>query len=248
MTIRDSIAFVSGAGRGVGRATVDALLDAGAARVIAADLTAPDIDDPRVTGIALDVTDADAVDAVFAGAPVAVTVVVNCAGMYRFREGLDMTPEDWARSLAVNLTAPFLVTRAASARMIAEKLNGAIVNVSSIAGKRGFPNQADYCAAKAGLIGFTRASALDLAPHGITVNSVAPGTVDTPMMASVVADLTEQTGLSADAQRAAMARDIPIGRMQTAEEIAAAITFLTSAPARAITGETLVVDGGLTRD
>lgn len=248
MTIKNSTAFVSGAGRGVGRATVDALLAAGAAAVIAADLRAPDIDDPRVRAVALDVTDEASLAALFADAPVAVRVAINCAGMYTFRDGLDIARDDWMRSLAVNLTAPFLVTRAVSKRLIAEGLTGAIINVSSIAGKRGFPNQADYCTAKAGLIGFTRASALDLAPHGITVNSVAPGTVDTPMMASVVADLTEQTGLDVDAQRAAMVKDIPIGRMQTAAEIAAAITFLTSAEARAITGETLVVDGGLTRD
>lgn len=248
MTIKGSIALVTGAAQGMGRETVIALLDAGAAEVIAVDLNLAVFDDERVTAVTLDVTDEAAIADLFDRPGDPVSVVVNCAGAYRNRSGLDIEVGDWQRSLAINLTAPFVIMKHASKRLIAAGRPGAFVNVASIAGKRGFPNQADYCSAKAGLIGLTRAAALDLGGHDITVNAIAPGTVDTPMMAKVVADLMEQTGLDENTQRSQLTHDIPIGRMQTAAEIAAAIAFLVSAPARAITGETLVIDGGLSRD
>lgn len=248
MTINGAVALVTGAAQGMGRACVDALLDAGALRVLAVDLNRTESQDERVVPIQLDITDDDAIRDLILGSDGAVQVLVNCAGAYRFREGLEIESAEWNRSLAINLQAPFLTMRYASRRLIAEKLPGAFVNIASIAGKRGFPNQADYCAAKAGLLGLTRAAALDLGPHGITVNAIAPGTVDTPMMAKVVADLIEVTGLDEAGQRTELTKDIPIGRMQTPQEIAAAVAFLTSTSARAITGETLVVDGGLTRD
>ena len=248
MTVLNSIAFVTGAAQGMGRSCVDALLAAGAAKVIAVDVNEPRFADDRVESLVVDVTDEQAIRALFTDTPRAVQVVVNCAGAYRSRNGLDIEIDEWNRSMAINLVAPFLIMKYASERLIREGLDGAFVNVASIAGKRAFPNQADYCAAKAGLIGLTRASALDLSPHGITVNAVAPGTVDTPMMEKVVADLMEATGLSESDQRNELTKDIPIRRMQSAAEVAAAIAFLTSAPARAITGETLVVDGGLSRD
>ncbi|TAM70436.1 MAG: SDR family oxidoreductase [Microbacteriaceae bacterium] len=248
MTINGSVALVTGAARGMGRATVDALLTAGASKVFAVDRAEAEYADERVIPLVIDVSDETALKDVFARAPEAIQVVVNCAGIYRFRDGLDISLDAWNESMRINLVAPFLIMKYASARLVDERLDGAFVNVASIAGKRGFSNQADYCAAKAGLIGLTRAAALDLAPHGITVNAVAPGTVDTPMMSSVVSDLMRTTGLSEAGQRGQLTKDIPIGRMQTAAEVAAAIAFLTSAPARAITGETLVVDGGLTRD
>ena len=248
MTVNGSVALVTGAAQGMGRRCVDALLDAGATSVLAVDLNRTESTDPRVVPIELDITDEEAIRELFADADRPVQVLVNCAGAYRFRDGLEIESADWDRSFAINLRAPFLTMRYASRRLIVEGLPGAFVNIASIAGKRGFPNQADYCAAKAGLIGLTRGAALDLGAHDITVNAVAPGTVDTPMMDKVVADLMAVTGLGEEDQRGELTKDIPIGRMQSPQEIAAAVAFLTSASARAITGETLVVDGGLTRD
>jgi len=248
MTIKGSVALITGAAQGMGRACVDALLDAGAEKILAVDLNPTESQDPRVVPIQCDITDEDAVRELLAGTEEAVQVLVNCAGMYRFREGLDISTQDWDLAFAINLRAPFQLMKHTSKRLIDEKLPGAFVNFASIAGKRGFPNQADYCSSKAGLIGLTRAAALDLGPHGITVNAVAPGTVDTPMMDNVITDLMAITGLAEQDQRNELTKDIPIGRMQTPQEIASAVAFLTSAPARAITGETLVVDGGLTRD
>jgi NAD(P)-dependent dehydrogenase (short-subunit alcohol dehydrogenase family) len=248
MTIQNATALVTGAAQGMGRAIVSALLDAGASRVLAVDVQQAQFDDDRVVSVVADVTDEDAIAAIFDQEDRPVQVVVNCAGVYRSRDGLEIPLDQWALSLAVNLTAPFVIMKHASKRLITEGLEGAFVNLASVAGKRGFPNQADYCAAKAGLIGLTRATALDLSPRGITVNAIAPGTVRTPMIDSVVRDLRAVSGLSDEEQRAEMVKDIPIRRMQEPEEIAAAVVFLVSAPGRAVSGETLVVDGGLTRD
>lgn len=248
MTIENSAALVTGAAQGMGRAVVQALLDAGAAEVLALDLQEARFDDPRVTPVVIDVTDEAAVAVLIADNPRTIQVVVNCAGIYRNREGFDIGLADWNLSVAINLTAPFVIMKSAAERIVREGLEGAFVNVASVAGKRAFPNQADYCASKAGLIGLTRAAALDLSPKGITVNAVAPGTVETPMIDAVVQDLMVATGLDEAAMRAQMVADVPIRRMQKPEEIAAAIAFLVSAPARAISGETLVVDGGMTRD
>jgi 3-oxoacyl-[acyl-carrier protein] reductase len=239
--------MVTGASQGIGRACVDALLGAGATTVYSVDIT--EHEPPRgATAVQLDVADENAVANFVDTVPEPVQILVNNAGIYGFRDGLDIETSAWRRTFDVNVLGVFLMSRFVSARLIAQGLPGAIVNISSIAGKRGFPNQADYCASKAAVIGFTRAASLDLAGRGITVNSVAPGTIDTPMMAKVVADLQNLTGLSAAEQRAALVKDIPIGRMQRPEEIAGAVRFLASCDARAITGETVTVDGGLTRD
>jgi NAD(P)-dependent dehydrogenase (short-subunit alcohol dehydrogenase family) len=241
------VAVVTGAAQGIGRACVEALIAAGATTVYSVDRAAHEPVDGAV-GIQLDVSSDEEVGAFFDGLPAPAQVLVNNAGIYAFRDGLAIDTAAWRRTFDVNVLGVFLMTRHASDRMIAAGLEGAIVNISSIAGKRAFPNQADYCASKAAVMGFTRAAALDLGGHGVTVNSVAPGTIDTPMMVQVVKDIQGLTGLDEQAQRAALTNDIPIGRMQQPSEIAAAVRFLVSCSARAITGETLTVDGGLSRD
>ena len=130
----------------------------------------------------------------------------------------------------------------------ADGLPGAIVNISSIAGKVAFATQADYCAAKAAVLGFTRGAALDLAPHGITVNAICPGTVDTPMIATVISDLARNQGVSEPEMRDRLIAGIPLGRMVQPADIAAGVVYLASTGARAITGESLTIDAGLTRD
>jgi NAD(P)-dependent dehydrogenase (short-subunit alcohol dehydrogenase family) len=240
-------AAVTGAARGIGRACVEALRAAGCGRVYALDLV--EHEPPAgAEAVVVDVADATAVDSFFAEIDHPVGILVNNAGIYRARDGLEITDAEWRRTFDVIVHGTFYCTRAAARRLVAEGRPGTIVNISSIAGKQGFAMQADYCAAKAAVLGFTRAAALDLAPRNITVNAICPGTIDTPMMDQVVADLAATFGRSDADQRVAMAQTIPIGRMQQPSEIAAGVVFLASEPARAITAEALTIDGGLTRD
>jgi NAD(P)-dependent dehydrogenase (short-subunit alcohol dehydrogenase family) len=241
------LALVTGGARGIGRACVEALVAAGCERVIAADV-APHEPAAGAEAVVLDVSAPEAVREAFAAFEGPIQILVNNAGVYAARDGLGIETGDWLRTFDVIAHGTFYCTREAAARLVAAGLPGAIVNIASIAGKRGFPMQADYCAAKAAVLGFTRAAALDLAQYGITVNAICPGTIDTPMMDRVVADLAALAGRTDEEQRAAMAREIPIGRMQRPEEIAAGVVFLASLQARAITGEALTIDGGLTRD
>lgn len=240
-------AVVTGGARGIGRACVEALLEAGCERVFSADLAAHE-PPPGAEAVVLDVADPRAVDAFFAESPRTIDILVSNAGIYRARDGLEIADSEWRRTFAVIVDGTFHCVRAAARRLIAEGRGGAFVNISSISGKRAFPMQADYCAAKAAILGFTRAAALDLAPHGITVNAICPGTIDTPMMDQVVKDLVAVTGLTQDQQREDLARQSPIGRMQQPSEIAAGVVYLVSEGARAVTGETLTIDGGQTRD
>lgn len=240
------VALVTGAARGIGRACAEALVAAGAT-VIAADIAGQD---PLPGGrtVTLDVTDEAALTALIAASDPPVAILVNNAAIYRERPGLDFPTEEWDRMFAIVARATFVATREVARRLREAGLPGAIVNVSSVAGKFAFPTQADYCAAKAAVLGFTRGAALDLAPHGITVNAVCPGTVDTPMIAAVIRDLAGHAGIAEAEQRARLVAGIPIGRMQRADEIAAGVVFLASSAARAITGESLTIDGGLARD
>jgi len=213
-------AVVTGAARGIGRACVEALLAGGCRHVYSLDVVSHQVPN-GAEAVAIDVSDADAVDSFFAHSENPIDIVVNNAGIYRARHGLEIENTDWLRTFDVIVHGTFYCTRAATRRMRREGRLGTVVNISSIAGKQAFAMQADYCAAKAAILGFTRAAALDLAPHGITVNAICPGTIDTPMMDQVVADLATTFGRTAAAQRVAMSQTIPIGRMQQPAEIAA---------------------------
>lgn len=240
------VALVTGAARGIGRACVEALL-AGGAFVYAADVT--EHSPPEgAEAVVLDVSDPDAVERLISAAPRAIQMLVNNAGVYGARAGLEISDAVWRRTFAVITDGTFYCTRSVVRRLLAEGQRGAIVNISSIAGKRAFPDQADYCAAKAAVLGFTRAAALDLAQKDITVNAICPGTVATPMIQAVISDTAANTGRSEAEVRAQIVDQVPIGRMQTPAEIAAGVLFLVSEGARAITGEAMMIDGGQTRD
>jgi 3-oxoacyl-[acyl-carrier protein] reductase len=144
-----------------------------------------------------------------------------------------MKPEDWDAVITTNLTAVYRLSRACVRHMMKER-RGRIVNLTSVVGVTGNPGQANYAAAKAGLIGFTKSLARELASRGINVNAVAPGFIDTDMTRA----LNEE-------QRAALLKQIPAGRLGTAEEVAAAVLFLLSPQSAYITGETLHVNGGM---
>jgi 3-oxoacyl-[acyl-carrier protein] reductase len=144
-----------------------------------------------------------------------------------------MKPEDWSAVIDTNLTSVFRLSKACLKRMMKER-RGRIVSVTSIVGVTGNPGQANYAAAKAGIIGFTKSLAKEVASRGITVNTIAPGFIDTDM-----------TRALNDEQRKALADQIPMARLGTPEDIAAAVTFLCSPQAGYITGETLHVNGGM---
>ncbi|MDQ0104039.1 NAD(P)-dependent dehydrogenase (short-subunit alcohol dehydrogenase family) [Paenarthrobacter nicotinovorans] len=238
-------ALVTGAAGGTGRAITAALAAAGASRILGWDRIADD--SPNVEGQIVDLSDTNSVEQALADLNDLPSIVVNAAGFYANRPSFDVDTADFRRTLDINLTSPYIIQREIGRRLIEKNLDGAFINISSVAGKHAFGNQVDYVASKAGLIGLTRAAALDLAPY-ITVNGIAPGTVDTPMISKVIEDVAAVTGLSLEEQREAFISGIPTKRMQQPNEIAAAVVFLASIAARSITGEVLNVDGGSTRD
>ncbi len=269
-----SVALVTGAARprGIGRATA-LLLARGGADVACLDIARPYDEAPAhgtagaddlaslvdelidsgvgALSVAADVSDEDAVEAAVARAGDelgTITLVANVAGGSGLGFGagplLGVPAAEFRRVLDVNLVGTWLVSKACATRMVAEGVAGRICNVSSQAGKRAFPLLGAYCAAKAGVILLTQTMATELGPAGIAVNAVCPGTVDTDLL-NKDAMLEHMMG-GPDALAAFIAREIPLGRLQSAEEIAAAIAWLLSDAARGVTGEALNVSAGQT--
>lgn len=160
-------------------------------------------------------------------------VLVNNAGITRDQLLMRMSEEDWDRVMAINVKGAFLCTRAAIRPMMRQRW-GRIVNISSVAGIIGNTGQANYSASKAALIGFTRATAREVASRGITVNAVAPGLIESEMTKKIPETI-----------RAELIRQVPLGYMGTAEDVASVVAFLVSEEARYITGQVIKVDGGL---
>jgi 3-oxoacyl-[acyl-carrier protein] reductase len=242
--LKNDVALVTGASRGIGNAIALALASAGA-KVIgtsttaegAAALTASFASHAyNARGTVLDVGDPASIEALLAeldGAQEMPTILVNNAAITRDGLLLRMKQEDWDRVIATNLTSVFRLSKASLRRMMKER-RGRIVNLTSIVGLTGNPGQANYAAAKAGILGFTKSLAKEVASRGITVNAIAPGFIDTDM-----------TRVLNEEQRAALLGQIPMGRLGTAADIAAAVLFLVSPQAAYITGETLHVNGGM---
>jgi NAD(P)-dependent dehydrogenase (short-subunit alcohol dehydrogenase family) len=172
-------------------------------------------------------------------------ILVNNAGIgYLMQLVTDLAWADWEAVLAVNLGGPFLGTKHAAARMIAQGDGGRIINIASQAAKSGFPYAAAYTSSKHGLIGLTRATAVELGQHGITVNAVCPNHVTTALGAWQNAFFAEKLGLTHEQYLAAMNSRIPLGRPGTPDDTAAACAWLASGDARYVTGEALNVSGG----
>ena len=189
------------------------------------------------TVVQADVSNAADVDRLFTeveelGGP--VSVLVNNAGIRRDGLIVRMSDADWDDVIRTNLNAPFLCSRRALRSMIRARF-GRIVNISSVAGLRGSAGQTNYCAAKSGLIGLTKALAREVGKKGITVNAVAPGLIETDLTASLT-----------DVQRAELIREIPSGRGGTPEDVAAAVAFLCSDAAANVNGTVMTTDGGMT--
>jgi 3-oxoacyl-[acyl-carrier protein] reductase len=237
------VAIVTGASRGIGRA-IAARLAARGAHVVAAargDETSAVVDEITAAGgsasaARVDVTDRTSVDAMVRGAVERhgrLDILVSNAGIARDQLLLRMKPEDWDAVLATNLTAAFACAQAVLRQMIKQRA-GRIITISSVVGQTGNPGQANYAASKAGLIGFSKALALEVASRGITVNVVAPGLIDTDMTRA----------LTADAQASWTAR-IPLGRLGSPDDVAGAVCFLASDEAAYITGQVIAVNGGM---
>ena len=242
--LENQVALVTGASRGIGHAIALALGGAGA-RVIGtatSDEGAGRISTALAShgyngrGTVLDAASSASIDALIGALEKAgelPTILVNNAAITRDTLLLRMKPEDWDAVIATNLTAVFRLCKACVRQMMKER-RGRIVNLTSVVGVTGNPGQANYAAAKAGLLGFTKSLARELASRGITVNAVAPGFIDTDM-----------TRALSDEQRTALLAQIPLGRLGTAAEVAEAVLFLASPRAAYITGETLHVNGGM---
>jgi len=238
------VAFVTGASQGIGRAIALALAAGGHRVALAArtreKLAAVAEEVAAAGGAALTVPLDLALDEQIVPALQTVTaawgrldVLVNNAGITRDQLALRMRREEWDAVLHTNLTAAFLCCKAALPGMIRQRW-GRIINVASVVAQTGNPGQANYVAAKAGLIGLTRSLALEVASRSVTVNAVAPGFIATAMTAGLGEKVSE-----------ALLERIPMGRMGTGAEVAAAVAFLASDAAAYITGQTLNVNGGL---
>ena len=241
--LSNRIALVTGASRGIGRAIAIGLARQGALVVAAArgdhardTVDAIGRDGGRAEAATLDVTEPDAVELTVAGVLERhgrIDVLVCNAGITRDQLLLRMKRQDWDAVLATNLTAAFLLTQAVLKPMIRQR-SGRVIAVSSVVGQMGNAGQANYAASKAGLIGFCKSAAREVASRGITVNVVAPGLIDTDMTRALTGGTKED-----------WSERIPLGRLGTPADVAAAVCFLASDEASYITGHVLAVNGGM---
>ena len=242
--LNDQVALVTGASRGIGRAIAVELGKRGAtvigtatsqngADAIGAGFSEAGI---KGTGMVLDVSNPESIDSLMKavtdehGTP---NILVNNAGITRDNLLMRMKDDEWQSIIDTNLTSVYRMSKAVLRGMMKAK-KGRIINIGSVVGSTGNPGQTNYAAAKAGLLGFTKSMAREVGSRGITVNSVAPGFIDT--------DMTRELS---DDQRQALMGNIPLGRLGDAQDIANAVAFLAGDEAGYITGETLHVNGGM---
>ena len=239
----DRVAFVTGASRGIGRAVAVRLAAAGVAVAACAreDHVRGVVDEivaagGRAEALSADVTSADSLKAAVRATLDRfgrIDILVNNAGIARDQLLMRMKAEEWDAVIATNLTAVFTCTQAVLRPMLRQRW-GRVINVGSVVGQTGNPGQANYAASKAGLIGFSKALAHEVAARGITVNVVAPGFIETDMTAAL-----------GEGAREALAARIPAGRLGRPEDVAAAVCYLAADEASYITGQVIGVNGGM---
>jgi acetoin reductase-like protein len=247
-----NVAIVTGAGQGIGRAIAHRLARDGFATAIV-DINTGPLDEVKkeIEGLGAqalplkaDLTKLDEIQQVIRLAAEwgQLTVLVNNAGRVIITPFLDITSDEWDAIMTLNLKTVFFAMQFAARAM---KNGGRIVNLSSISGRSGRPDQAHYAAAKSGVISLTQSAALSFASKGITVNAVCPGVVDTPMTSNIHQIRASALGITPEESLARMVVKIPLGRLEKAEEVAGAVSFLCSPDAAYITGQALNVCGGM---
>jgi 3-oxoacyl-[acyl-carrier protein] reductase len=243
-SLKDKVALITGASQGIGRDTARALSEAGAKVAVAArneEKLASLVSEIESAGgqavaIKLDVADPDQIKSAFKQVTekfARLDILVNNAAITKDALALRMKPDDWEAVLRTNLTGAHLCIQQALAIMMRARA-GRIINIASVVAQMGNAGQANYVASKAGLIGLTKAIAVEIASRNVTVNAVAPGFIETPMTDILSAEVKEE-----------LKKRIPLGRMGTTRDVAAAIVFLASDEAAYITGHVLDVNGGM---
>jgi NAD(P)-dependent dehydrogenase (short-subunit alcohol dehydrogenase family) len=255
MRLAGKSAIITGAGRGIGKATALMFAREGA------DVLVPDLDlagseaaakeilalGRKGVAMQMDVTRMADIQRMVETAVrefEKIDILVNNAGITLIRNPLELSEADWDRTLNLNLKAVFFCSQAVARHMVARK-TGVILNASSISGRNGKPLLVDYCASKFGVIGITQSLAIALAKHGIRVNAVAPGIVDTDMWVSIDREWSALEGKPPGTVKQSRVANIPLGRIETTEDVAKLYTFLASDDASYITGQTYNVCGGL---
>lgn len=242
MSISGKVALVTGASRGIGKAIAETLASQGAVVIgtatseNGANAISEYLAPLGGTGMMLNVTDASSIEETLKSIKDKfgdIEILINNAGITRDNLLMRMKDAEWEDIMNTNLTPIFKLTKAVLRGMM-KKRNGRIVNIGSVVGTTGNPGQANYAAAKAGVIGFSKSTAREVASRGITVNVVSPGFIDTDMTKSLTDD-----------QKEAIFKDIPANRLGAPDEIAATVSFLVSDGAAFITGETVHVNGGM---
>ena len=248
-------ALLTGAGGGIGLAVAEAYLREGARCTLVDLAREPNADVRQLIAsqrershyVVADVARRDDIAALVAAARArfgTIDLLVNNAAVFDLAPLLQSDEAMYERLFAVNVKGLFFVMQAVLAQMVADNAQGAVINLASQAGRRGEALVAHYCASKAAVISYTQSAALAMAPHGVRVNAIAPGVIDTPMWAHVDALFARYEGLQPGQKKAAVGQAVPLGRMGVPQDIAGAAVFLGSDESRYVTGQTLNVDGG----
>ena len=252
MKLKDKVAIVTGAGRGIGKAIAENFARQGAAVAIAdiklelAEQAARQIGSPAIA-IEVDVSDAGSVEAMTEQVESRLgplDILVNNAGVSYITSFLDCTEEIWEKTMQVNLKGAFHGSQSAIRRMLPRK-RGVILNMSSQSGKTGNTHYAAYCASKFGIIGLTQSLAVEFAGDGIRVNALCPGVVFTPLWDGMIADYAKKRNMKTEEVKGYLESKVPMGRLCSPQDVANAAVFLASDEAGFITGQSINISGGI---